>query len=394
MKLIYIANIRFPTEKAHGLQIAQMCQAFSQLNVDVTLIVPNRKSHSHLKTNPQTLYSLPREIPTKKLFCLDFLQFFSVSDPQTLKQLSFFLQSFSFSFSLLIFLSKTPLKQIIYSRNVLVVFPSLILKRSFFLELHSFPQTRIGRLIHKLAFTKVQGAIFISKSLRDLYIRSNIVPKQHLIAHDAASLIPSSTKLSKIQARKKLKLPFNKKIVLYTGSFFPWKGVYKLLEATKQLPKNSLTIFIGGSPIEPSTKKFFAKASLPKYHNTLVFNHTLRANLQLYLKSADVLVLPTTTKSPHAFYNSPLKLFDYLASGKPIVATNLPSIREILDENCAILVRPNSHRALSDGIIKLLSNPQLAKSLTSNAYKKSKPHTWKNRARSISSFIRASMIYN
>ena len=69
MKIYYIANARMPTEKAHGIQIAKMCEAFIEAGVDLTLVVSSRGSGSIEET-----YSLTHQIPVRRLPVLD-LQF-------------------------------------------------------------------------------------------------------------------------------------------------------------------------------------------------------------------------------------------------------------------------------------------------------------------------------
>jgi glycosyltransferase involved in cell wall biosynthesis len=82
-----------------------------------------------------------------------------------------------------------------------------------------------------------------------------------------------------------------------------------------------------------------------------------RHEISSYFSMADVLVSPRTHGG-----NLPLKIFDYLAAGRPIVATDIPTHRTVLNESRAMLVPPHS-RGLADGILSLLCDPAHAATL-------------------------------
>jgi glycosyltransferase involved in cell wall biosynthesis len=100
-----------------------------------------------------------------------------------------------------------------------------------------------------------------------------------------------------------------------------------------------------------------------------------------WIRSCDVATIPWTWTEFSAYFTSPLKLFEYMAAGVPILATDLPSIREVLrhGEN-AWLVPPGDPKALAEGIQHLLENPDLAERLAQQARKDVRQYTWKRRA--------------
>ena len=101
-----------------------------------------------------------------------------------------------------------------------------------------------------------------------------------------------------------------------------------------------------------------------------------------------MLVLPNSGKTKiSSHYTSPLKLFEYLAAGKPIVASDLPSIRDILNKDTAMLVVSDDAQALAQGITVVLTDDALAKKLASNASELAKQYSWEQRAKKISDFI-------
>ena len=107
------------------------------------------------------------------------------------------------------------------------------------------------------------------------------------------------------------------------------------------------------------------------------------------IAAADICLLPSSDTSIGSRFTSPLKLFEYLAMGKPIVSSNLPAIREILTngEN-ALLVEFGDEEKFGSAINLLLSNPELRLRVGTNAKALSRRYTWKVRAQGILDFMR------
>ena len=173
----------------------------------------------------------------------------------------------------------------------------------------------------------------------------------------------------------------DKKIILYTGHLYKWKGVDTLLKVAQdfQFP-NALFVFVGGT--KEDIKSFKEKAK--NLDNVMIVGHKLYTEIPYWLKAADVLVLPNSGRqdiSKH--WTSPLKVFEYMASRRPIVASDLPSIREILNEENAILVEPDNPQALSSGILEALKNKQLSDKISSRAFEDVKQYSWDKRAEKI-----------
>jgi glycosyltransferase involved in cell wall biosynthesis len=99
------------------------------------------------------------------------------------------------------------------------------------------------------------------------------------------------------------------------------------------------------------------------------------------LARADILVLPNPASAISTRYTSPLKLFEYMAAGRPIVSSDLPSIREILRDNVnALLVAPGDPMALASAIDRLLRDPALAARLARTALDEVPSYSWQRRA--------------
>jgi len=106
------------------------------------------------------------------------------------------------------------------------------------------------------------------------------------------------------------------------------------------------------------------------------------------LKQADVLILPNPVSAISTAFTSPLKLFEYMAAGRPIVASDLPSIREVLtDGHNALLVEPGNPRALTAAVRRLKEDPQTAARLSHQALEDVREYTWDRRAARLESLF-------
>ena len=216
------------------------------------------------------------------------------------------------------------------------------------------------------------------------------MPDKVLLAPDAVNMEQFSIKDSKTDIRKRFGLDNDKKIVLYTGKLSEWKGVYVLLKASKYLPSNIVVIFIGG--MEESIRDFRATSNKLNTKNALILGYKPPKEIPYWLKAADILVLPNSGKGRISnFYTSPLKLFEYMASKRPIIASDLPCLRDILNKNNAVLVEPDNPKALAKSIEITLKKPDFCAKISGRAFKDVKKYSWQNRAGEVIRFIKRNL---
>jgi glycosyltransferase involved in cell wall biosynthesis len=184
-------------------------------------------------------------------------------------------------------------------------------------------------------------------------------------------------------AKASIGVPVEQRTVIYTGRVNHKKGLHLVIEAAKKLP-DLLFILVGSygdGPIE------MAARGVP---NIRIVPWQPPEALAPYVFAADVLLVPPSWQ-PLAEFGStvlPLKLFFYMASGRPILAGDTPDVREILkhDEN-AFLCRPDCLDALVFGIRQLTNDPTFAAGLAAAALADSRDFTWEARARKIADII-------
>jgi glycosyltransferase involved in cell wall biosynthesis len=142
-------------------------------------------------------------------------------------------------------------------------------------------------------------------------------------------------------------------VVLYSGNFEPYQGVERLLEATPEV-EHAQFLFMGGRPAEIEALR--ARAAALGTSARVVFSGTQPpSELPAFLALADVLCSPRTRGE-----NTPFKIYSYLASGKPIVATRIPTHTQLLDDSLAVLVEPTA-AGLAGGLRRALEEQDEAR---------------------------------
>lgn len=217
------------------------------------------------------------------------------------------------------------------------------------------------------------GIIVISNYMREHYLRYD---KKILVVHDAVSLERFAVKIDRAEVRKKLGLATDKKICVYAGTISRLKGIEYVVGAARLLPEVS---FLLVGIISPE----FSNAVLS--HNVRILGRVEQKELPNILQAADVLLLP----HPKGEYSqSPMKLFEYMASGIPIVASRLPSISEVLNDKNSVLVEPENGEALARGIENVIDGATDAAAIAAQAYSDVQNYTWEKRGVAIASFIK------
>ena len=379
MKLVYIANIKLPTGKAHGIQIMKMCESFAKVkiadkNIEVELIVPGR--FNYIKEDPFLFYNVTRNFKIIKIPCFDlfFVDGF-------LGKVSFFLQTISFLFVTRIHFLFNRF-DILYTREQLT---GLFFK-NFILEIHSIPK-KIA-FFHKIIWQRARKLVVLTSYIKKIIAEGGLTKEKILVAADAVDLQEFDIPISANDARKKLGLPLDKKIVLYAGSFllFDWKGVDILLQSAEFIKSGCLLILVGGQKQEIEALKSLSNTQDSK--NILMVGQKPHNLIPYYIKAADVLVLPNKAGDVWSeYYTSPLKLFEYMAGRRPIVASDLPSIREILNKDSALLFEANNPVDLAEKINLLIENSDLGRQVADKAFQVVADYTWDKRAQIIINFV-------
>ena len=352
MRICYLAFVRLPTEKAHGLQIVKTCEALAKQGSDIELLVPGRATA--ITQDPFSYYGADT-FPITTLHTPDWVRWGKLG---FILSLAWFAETAQ---------SHPSFKKadIIYSRDALLLFRYLFSGRKLVYEAHTKPT-----IISKIVAQHVQQIVVISEGLRDTYNEIGISHEKITVAHDAID--PKAFTPSPISdhERKVLGLPSGLTIALYVGRIDEAKGAQVFAEVSTLVPDNFLIVLVGGGPLKDELVRSYPKA--------VFLPETPYRDIARILSVGDMLVLPNSAHDADtALYTSPLKAFAYLAAKKPIVASNVPSLRAIFGDEVRY-AQPDNAKDLAEVLI----NPA-----TRSYVPQLEPNTWDMRANVILSAL-------
>ena len=222
------------------------------------------------------------------------------------------------------------------------------------------------KLLAKVAIKKSFLVVPMCESLAESAKRCGA--KAVKVLHDVALISPhSSQEISeKNDLRERFDLPANQALVMYVGNFHPSQGVELLIQSFSQLDPELLNttslILIGGTAAEIERLEQLRNSySSLNRQNCVCFTGSLPfAHLASYLNQSQILASPRVSGE-----NTPMKIYNYLISGRPIIATKIESHLQVLSDKEALLCAPDSED-FSLGLKQLLSDPSLQHQLGCN----------------------------
>lgn len=370
IKLIF--NGRFPSEKADSLFAILDAKSFAKAGLEIEMLVPRRLDR---KGDPFEFYGV------EKSFVVKYLPVFDLYFLPIPKTLAYFIGIVSFSLSCFVYgLFFSRKNDIFYSNEIIPIFPLTCFRKTFY-EMHDYPESKktlFGIMLRMISKILIHNSWKTKKAIEEF----NLNAERIITLPNAVSLQEFDISIDKNVARNKLQLPINKKIVVYTGHFYSWKGVDLMASVAQNLSQYEF-YFIGGNP--KAVTEYQSKFNSQNLHFLGFKPHK---EIPLWQKCADCLVLPNTAKEDISkYYTSPMKLFEYMASRVPIVASSIPSIMEIVSQNEVIFFEPDNEKSLSEKIELALNNIQICEKLVKNARMKVEQYTWEMRAQKIIDFI-------
>jgi len=221
-------------------------------------------------------------------------------------------------------------------------------------------QPAFGRL-ERTTIDGSQAVITICQELQDLVTAMGAGDRSVLIENVMGGLVDEPPRVTAAEVSARWGLGTDRVVVLYTGTFEPYQGLDLLLQAAARLTASHPSVVVlvaGGEPAQVVEARGRATA----LGAPVVFAGQQPArDIPAFVEACDILVSPRVAGT-----NTPLKIYSYLQSGRPIVATDLRTHTQVLDATTALLVPPEAG-ALAAGILRLVDDPAMGRRLAAGA---------------------------
>jgi glycosyltransferase involved in cell wall biosynthesis len=343
MRITYCANVRLPNERAHGHQVARVCDALAKLGHDVTIFAPLRRNP--IREDFHAFHGADRQVRIAYLGTFDPIDRAWLPKAVQLPLLNAQLRS-----GLRRELSPGRF-DLAYTRTPALLGTLLDSGTPTVLELHTVP--RHGREAFAAQCNRCALVACLTSPMREEVVALGVDEARVAVEPDAADL-------EAFVAAQPRPADHALPIVGYAGQLESMglsKGIPELLDALTLLnrtEKRCRGMIAGPEPKDPQL------LSRLKQHPHVTYLGFLPSyDVPALLAACDVLAYPAPA-SDHPFYvrdTSPLKIFEYMAAGKPIVTADLPPIRDVLDESTAFFCRPGDPADLARAIDEALEHP-------------------------------------
>lgn len=382
MRILYFADIRFPLERANGIQTMETCHALACRNHDVVLVV--RPDPSDPPRDPFEFYGL-RPLPTLVIerapapgrpiqaARVAYLSYAVARSMGTGRADVILTRDLGVA-SVLCRLPRGTHPFLVYESHgyapdVASALPELIATA------HRPTASKVERLARREArvWRRADGYVTITRGLAaELASRFGSRPR--------LAVAPDGTRLGDAVGPPPGDA-YGPLTVGYAGHLYAWKGVDVLLAALAEVPEVR-GLIVGGHDGEPDLDRLRQLAGRLGLASRVTFTGLVPpCDVPDRLAAADVLVLPNPASAISTRFTSPLKLFEYMAAQRAIIASDLPAIREVVDpEVHALLVPAGDPAALAAAIRRLCADTRLRENLARAARTRVADYTWDRRA--------------
>jgi glycosyltransferase involved in cell wall biosynthesis len=405
VKLLVLADTRFPIERANGVQTMATCHALVARGHTVTLVV--RPDTTQPPRDPFRFYGLPRlpgfevrtisSAPAARARRAQFL-FAALRLALADRDVVVYTRDLGCA-SMLVQLPRARRPPVVYESHGLSVMVAEELPHLLGNPDLTPSAQKLRRLDRRerRVWARAEAYVTITRLLAaDLQARYG--PRQRFfVVPDGADrvlirfAVDLQTGAPEAEgALPKAAKPSGPAVAAYAGHLYPWKGVDVFVRALALAPSIH-GLIIGGHPGEPDRARIEKLiASLGLSERVTITGLVPRQEVVPRLTAADVLVLPNAASTISERYTSPLKLFEYLTLGRPIVASDLPAIREVLtDGRTALLVPPGNPQALAKALTRVVEDRALGDALGAAARALAPEYSWARRAERLEAALDA-----
>jgi len=275
----------------------------------------------------------------------------------------------------------------IFTRDIGVALILIFLRIKIIYEAHKEPKSKLVNFIFKFLSYKSNFILFtISDALKQYYLDNYNILKRRIFSYHDGVFIENYDKyryLNKNRIRKSLNLPTDKVIMMHTGSLYPGRGAEYFGTIISSYP-DILFVQVGG--LEKDIEKY--KSYYKKFNNIKFFGYQKNNILIQFQLISDILLFPMTKQTDTYWCCSPMKVFEYMATGVPIISSNIGSVAEVLNSSNSIPFNLKEKNSLILAVKLFFDDKESVKKKAKQGLKDVRTHyTWSKRVDQLLNFI-------
>lgn len=371
MRIAYCTNVRLPSERAHGHQIAQVCDALHTCGHTVTIFAPYRRNV--VTKDFWSYYSLPRSIACTYLGAFD-----PIASPYFPGVIGLWFLNYMLRRGLRHALHPQ-LFDVAYTRSPALLPALLSSGIPVILELHQLPRFRRRRFVRLC--NQVRVVVALTSSMAETLQRLGVNRTKILVAGDAVDLKRFSSLPTRDEARKLFGVTTSRVVLGYVGRLKTLgmeKGVDLLLQAVAK-DSRFFALIVGGPEHDCAFYRQRAQSFGLTSHDVHCTGEVSMELVPSAISACDIATMPFPDMPHYRHFMSPLKMFEYMAVGRPILASDLPTIRDVLTEETAWFHTPGDVDDFLRACRDIVDHPDRASERTLRARDLVKSHTWEVR---------------
>ncbi|MBN1352369.1 glycosyltransferase family 4 protein [candidate division KSB1 bacterium] len=239
----------------------------------------------------------------------------------------------------------------------------------------------LPELIEKLNLKNADKSVCVSNVAKHYFMQQGVPENKLLVISNGADIEKFHPQVDNSHVLDKYSLR-GKTIIGFVGSFHYWHGVENILKVIGKLtevnPDTAFLLVGEGGPMKAALEEFVKHKNLQT--RVILTGYVQHEAMPEYISAMNIVLAPYPNLP--FFYYSPVKIYEYMAAGKPVVTTRIGQIAELIkDQHNGFLCEPDNIRQIIDTLLTLISNPQLRDSVGQHARETIvKEHTWREKA--------------
>lgn len=372
MKICYVADSIIPSRSANSIHVMRMCDAYAALGHQVTLVVPRWRFEDAGVEDVTAYYGVAHPFDIRHVYAPRWERY-----------------EIAFYGLLLPAVTAWMKPDLVHTRKLAVAWGlTRLLRKEVLLEAHEpwGGSKRQQALLSQVADSgRLRALIVITRALAG-YMAQKVGNMPIIIAPDGVASSLMARALTQDNARVQVGLQDERRrIAVYAGHLYSGRGIELIIDVARHV-SDHLFLVVGGNDKDVAMYRRLAS----DLDNVRFAGFVLPAQVQTYLAAADVLLMPyaprvyTAGGSESGQFASPMKMFEYMAAERPLLASTLPVLQEVLSDGVNALLLPyDKPQCWVEALRTLQANPSLAQSLGRRARADVEPYTWERRAQRI-----------